>query len=143
MSSTNLLQFPLLQSHFRPPSTLLFPPVKSHLSVVSISFPTSQFLHTPSHAPPGFALMAKSPKNDTSEQKLSHEGSVVESLPNGMFRVRLDNEDLILGYISGKIRKNFVRILPGDRVRVEVSRYDSTKGRIVYRLRSSGKDSSS
>ncbi|CAK9325194.1 unnamed protein product [Citrullus colocynthis] len=145
MLSTNLLQFPLLQPHFRPPATLLFPAVKSHLSVVSITLPSSQFLHSPSHAPgpAGFALMAKSPKNDTSEQKWSHEGSVVESLPNGMFRVRLDNEDLILGYISGKIRKNFVRILPGDRVRVEVSRYDSTKGRIVYRLRSSTKDSSS
>ncbi|KHN48754.1 Translation initiation factor IF-1, chloroplastic [Glycine soja] len=61
----------------------------------------------------------------------------MESLPNGMFRVRLDNEDLILGYISGKIRKNYVRILPGDRVKVEVTRYDSSKGRIVYRLRSS------
>ncbi|CAI0439515.1 unnamed protein product [Linum tenue] len=52
-----------------------------------------------------------------------------------MFRVRLDNEDLIIGYISGKIRKNFVRILPGDRVRVEVSRYDVSRGRIIYRLR--------
>ncbi|KAM3696791.1 hypothetical protein ACB098_06G066300 [Castanea mollissima] len=52
-----------------------------------------------------------------------------------MFRVRLDNQDLILGYISGSIRKNFIRILPGDRVKVEVSRYDSTKGRITYRIR--------
>ena len=52
-----------------------------------------------------------------------------------MFRVLLDNKDLILGYLSGKIRKNFVRVLPGDRVRVELSPYDSTKGRIVYRLR--------
>ncbi|KHN18372.1 Translation initiation factor IF-1, chloroplastic [Glycine soja] len=71
------------------------------------------------------------------EQKWVHEGLIMESLPNGMFRVRLDNEDLILGYISGKIRKNYVRILPGDRVKVEVTRYDSSKGRIVYRLRSS------
>ncbi|VFQ65194.1 unnamed protein product [Cuscuta campestris] len=72
------------------------------------------------------------------EQKLTHEGSVTESLSNGMFRVRLDNDDVVLGYISGKIRKNFIRLLPGDRVRIEVSRYDSSKGRIVYRLR--GKD---
>ncbi|CAN0880607.1 Translation initiation factor IF-1, chloroplastic [Linum grandiflorum] len=71
----------------------------------------------------------------TGEQKWTYEGSVTESLPNGMFRIRLDNEDLIIGYISGKIRKNFVRILPGDRVRVEVSRYDTTRGRIVYRIR--------
>ncbi|CAI0439514.1 unnamed protein product [Linum tenue] len=73
--------------------------------------------------------------NPTGEQKWTYEGSVTESLPNGMFRVRLDNEDLIIGYISGKIRKNFVRILPGDRVRVEVSRYDVSRGRIIYRLR--------
>ncbi|XP_022139601.1 uncharacterized protein LOC111010461 [Momordica charantia] len=150
MATTNFLQFPLLPAaHLRPPSsssslsTLLFPSLRSHPSVVSIPFPTSTFLHIPYHASPRLFVMAKSPKSDSSEQKWSHEGSVTESLPNGMFRVRLDNEDLILGYISGKIRKNFVRILPGDRVRIEVSRYDSTKGRIVYRLRSSTKDSSS
>ncbi|KAF5197875.1 Translation initiation factor if-1 protein [Thalictrum thalictroides] len=71
------------------------------------------------------------------EQKWTHEGLITESLSNGMFRVRLDNEDVILGYVSGRIRRNFVRILPGDRVKLEVSRYDSTKGRIVYRLRNS------
>lgn len=70
------------------------------------------------------------------EQKWIHEGLITESLPNGMFRVRLDNEDLILGYVSGKIRRSFIRILPGDRVKIEVSRYDSTRGRIIYRLRS-------
>nr|WRM53859.1 translational initiation factor 1 [Echinodorus grisebachii] len=51
-----------------------------------------------------------------------------------MFRVRLDNGDLVLGYISGKIRCGFIRILLGDRVKIEVSRYDSTKGRIISRL---------
>nr|YP_010048370.1 translation initiation factor 1 [Pentasachme caudatum]QPK76724.1 translation initiation factor 1 [Pentasachme caudatum]WEV92427.1 translation initiation factor 1 [Pentasachme caudatum] len=75
------------------------------------------------------------------EEKWIHEGLITESLGNGMFRVRLDNEDLILGYISGKIRRSFIRILPGDRVKVEVSRYDSTKGRIIYRLRKNNKDS--
>nr|WRO37704.1 translational initiation factor 1 [Danxiaorchis mangdangshanensis] len=69
------------------------------------------------------------------EQKLIHEGLIIESLPNGMFRVRLDNEDLILGYISGRIRRGFIRILTGDRVKIEMSRYDSTRGRIIYRLR--------
>nr|YP_010880646.1 translational initiation factor 1 [Callitriche hermaphroditica]WHU54433.1 translational initiation factor 1 [Callitriche hermaphroditica] len=49
--------------------------------------------------------------------------------------VRLDNEDLILGYVSGKIRRSFIRILPGDNVKIEVSRYDSTRGRIIYCLR--------
>nr|YP_010549282.1 translation initiation factor 1 [Triosteum sinuatum]UYL25521.1 translation initiation factor 1 [Triosteum sinuatum] len=68
------------------------------------------------------------------EPKCIHEGLITESLPNGMFRVHLDNNDLIIGYISGKIRRSFIRILPGDRVKVEVSRYDSTRGRIIYRL---------
>nr|YP_009327337.1 translation initiation factor 1 [Agave americana]YP_009334354.1 translational initiation factor 1 [Agave attenuata]YP_009335282.1 translational initiation factor 1 [Agave virginica]YP_009725226.1 translation alinitiation factor1 [Agave hybrid cultivar]YP_010185043.1 translational initiation factor 1 [Agave amaniensis]YP_010239194.1 translational initiation factor 1 [Agave fourcroydes]YP_010239280.1 translational initiation factor 1 [Agave sisalana]YP_010239366.1 translational initiation f len=74
------------------------------------------------------------------EQKWIHEGLITESLPNGMFRVHLDNEDLILGYISGRIRRTLIRILPGDRVKIEISRYDSTRGRIIYRLRN--KDSS-
>nr|QXO02946.1 initiation factor 1 [Cheirostylis thailandica] len=68
------------------------------------------------------------------EQKFIHEGLITESLPNGMFRVRLDNQDLIIGYISGRIRRSFIRILPGDRVKVEMSHYDSTRGRIIYRL---------
>ena len=82
---------------------------------------------------PDIVAMSKSPKVE--EQKFSAEGLVTESLPNGMFRIRLDNADNIIGYISGKIRKSFIRILPGDRVKVEVSRYDTTRGRIVYRLR--------
>nr|YP_009571721.1 translation initiation factor 1 [Portulaca grandiflora]QBC69324.1 translation initiation factor 1 [Portulaca grandiflora]UOX27417.1 translational initiation factor 1 [Portulaca grandiflora] len=69
------------------------------------------------------------------QKKWIHEGLITESLPNGMFRVRLDNGDMILGYISGKIRRSFIRILPGERVKIEVSRYDSTKGRIIYKLR--------
>nr|AHA12873.1 translational initiation factor 1 [Maranta leuconeura] len=68
------------------------------------------------------------------EQKLIHEGLITEALPNGMFRVRLDNEDVILGYVSGKIRCSFTRILLGDRVKIETSRYDSTRGRIIYRF---------
>nr|YP_009557275.1 translation initiation factor 1 [Asteropeia rhopaloides]QBC71460.1 translation initiation factor 1 [Asteropeia rhopaloides] len=69
------------------------------------------------------------------EQKWSHEGLITESLPNGMFWVRLDNEDLILGYVSGRIRRSFISILPGDRVNFGVSHYDSTRGHIIYRLR--------
>ncbi|KAJ6382847.1 hypothetical protein OIU77_031300 [Salix suchowensis] len=90
---------------------------------------------TTSTASSRFSVPASPKANPTGEQKWTYEGSVTESLPNGMFRVLLDNKDLIIGYISGKIRKNFVRILPGDRVRVEVSRYDSSRGRIIYRLR--------
>nr|YP_009446894.1 translational initiation factor 1 [Adenocalymma cristicalyx]ATY48193.1 translational initiation factor 1 [Adenocalymma cristicalyx] len=68
------------------------------------------------------------------EQKLIHEGLITESLPNGMFRVRLDNDDLVLGYVSGKMRRSSIRILPGDKVKIELSRYDSTRGRIISRL---------
>nr|UPO65390.1 translation initiation factor 1 [Cosmarium subprotumidum] len=63
------------------------------------------------------------------------EGIVTESLPNAMFRVCLDNGCQVLAHISGKIRKNYIRILLGDRVKVELSPYDLTKGRITYRLR--------
>jgi translation initiation factor IF-1 len=63
------------------------------------------------------------------------EGIIIESLPNAMFRVCLDNGCQVLAHISGKIRKNYIRILLGDRVKVELSPYDLTKGRITYRLR--------
>ena len=63
------------------------------------------------------------------------EGAVVEALPNAMFRVELENKHQVLAHISGKMRKNFIRILPGDRVAVELSPYDLTRGRIVYRYK--------
>ena len=63
------------------------------------------------------------------------EGTVVESLPNTSFRVDIGNGHTILAHISGKLRMNFIRILPGDRVRVELSPYDLTRGRITYRLK--------
>ena len=63
------------------------------------------------------------------------EGTIQESLPNAMFRVALENGLVILAHISGKIRKNFIRILPGDKVKIELSPYDLTRGRITYRLK--------
>ena len=63
------------------------------------------------------------------------EGSVIEALPNAMFRVELTNGHIVLGYISGKMRQNYIRILPEDRVIVELSPYDLTRGRIVYRYK--------
>ncbi len=63
------------------------------------------------------------------------EGTVVEALPNAMFRVELANGHRVLAHVSGKIRMNFIRILPGDRVTVELSPYDLTRGRIVYRFK--------
>ncbi|CAK1226296.1 MULTISPECIES: translation initiation factor IF-1 [Fructobacillus] len=63
------------------------------------------------------------------------EGKVKETMPNAMFQVELENGAVILAHVSGKIRKNYIRILPGDRVTVEMSPYDLTKGRITYRFR--------
>jgi translation initiation factor IF-1 len=63
------------------------------------------------------------------------EGTVVESLPNAMFRVELPNKHLVLAHISGKMRQHYIRILPEDRVVVELSPYDLTRGRIVYRYK--------
>ena len=70
-----------------------------------------------------------------SKDVIEFEGTIIESLPNAMFRVKLENDHEILAHISGKIRKNFIRILPGDKVRVEMNPYDLTKGRITYRLK--------
>ena len=63
------------------------------------------------------------------------EGTILESMPNAMFRVKIENGHEILAHISGKIRKNFIRILPGDKVKVEMTPYDLTKGRITFRLK--------
>ncbi|TYO93823.1 translation initiation factor 1 (bIF-1) [Desulfallas thermosapovorans DSM 6562] len=63
------------------------------------------------------------------------EGTVIEPLPNAMFRVELKNGHKVLAHVSGKIRMNFIRILAGDRVMVELSPYDLTRGRIVYRFK--------
>jgi len=75
------------------------------------------------------------------EQRLSKEdaievmATVVETLPNAMFRVELENKHQVLAHVSGKMRKNFIRILPGDKVAVELSPYDLNRGRIVYRYK--------
>ncbi len=68
------------------------------------------------------------------EEAITVEGKVVEALPNAMFRVELDNGHRVLAHVSGKMRMNFIRILPGDRVTVELSPYDLTRGRITFRL---------
>ncbi len=69
------------------------------------------------------------------EEKIQVEGIIVEALPATQFRVRLDNGHTVLAYLSGRMRKYYIRILLGDRVRVEMSPYDLTRGRIVYRHR--------
>ena len=69
------------------------------------------------------------------EEKITVEGTVIEALPNTMFKVKLDNGHEVLGYLSGKMRRYYIRILLGDRVKVELSPYDLNKGRITFRFR--------
>jgi len=69
------------------------------------------------------------------EEAIEVEGKVIEPLPNAMFRVELENGHRVLAHISGKMRMHFIKILPGDRVTVELSPYDLTRGRIVYRTK--------
>ena len=71
----------------------------------------------------------------TKEEAIQAEGVVVESLPNAMFRVELENQHKVLAHVSGKMRMNFIRILPGDKVMLELSPYDLTRGRIIYRVK--------
>ncbi len=67
------------------------------------------------------------------EKNIEVQGIVIETLPNTMFKIKLDNGYLIIGHISGKMRKNYIRILTGDRVTVELTPYDINKGRIIFR----------
>jgi translation initiation factor IF-1 len=69
------------------------------------------------------------------EDHIEMEGTVTETLPNTMFRVRLDNGHIVTAHISGKMRKNYIRILTGDKVTVEITPYDLSKGRIIFRAK--------
>ena len=69
------------------------------------------------------------------EEKVAFDGEVVEALPNTMFRVQLENGHIVTAHISGRMRKNYIRILTGDKVKVEMTPYDLTKGRITYRMK--------
>ena len=78
--------------------------------------------------------MAKKKQKQEKEKGIVVEGTVEEALPNAMFRVELDDGRVILAYLSGKMRVRYIKVLPGDRVKIEMSPYDLTKGRIIYRL---------
>ncbi len=69
------------------------------------------------------------------KEAIEVEGTVTEALPNAVFRVELANGHMVLGHISGKMRRHFIRVLPGDRVLVELSPYDLTRGRVTFRFR--------
>lgn len=72
------------------------------------------------------------------EEQIEMEGTVIDTLPNTMFRVELENEHVVLAHISGKMRKNYIRILKGDKVTVELTPYDLSKGRITFRHKEGG-----
>ena len=82
-----------------------------------------------------YHLMKAEIEENMAKDVIEIEGKILESMPNAMFRVELENGHEILAHISGKIRKNFIRILPGDRVKVEMTPYDLSKGRITFRLK--------
>lgn len=69
------------------------------------------------------------------EELIETEGKVIETLPNAMFRVELENGHVVLAHVSGKMRMNFIRILPGDKVKLELSPYDLSRGRITFRVK--------
>lgn len=69
------------------------------------------------------------------EDLIETEGKIVEALPNAMFRVELENGHIVLAHVSGKMRMNFIRILPGDKVKLELSPYDLSRGRITFRVK--------
>lgn len=69
------------------------------------------------------------------EELIETEGTIIETLPNAMFKVELENGHVVLAHVSGKIRMNFIRILPGDKVKLELSPYDLTRGRITFRIK--------
>ncbi len=84
-------------------------------------------------APHAEALEVRQVSLVPKEDKLQLEGEVIDALPNAMFKVRLENDHELVAHISGKMRMHYIRILPGDRVTVEISPYDLSKGRITYR----------
>ncbi|MFH1441833.1 MAG: translation initiation factor IF-1 [Candidatus Omnitrophota bacterium] len=69
------------------------------------------------------------------EDLIETEGKIIEALPNAMFRVELENGHIVLAHVSGKMRMHFIRILPGDKVKLELSPYDLTRGRITFRVK--------
>jgi translation initiation factor IF-1 len=73
--------------------------------------------------------------SDNTKEVIEVTGTVLEPLPNAMFRVELENGHVILAHISGKMRMHYIKILPGDKVRIEMTPYDLTKGRITYRMK--------
>ena len=96
-------------------------------------------VYRPPRSPLSWAIHPVQPRSTTlakpKEDAIVLEGTIVESLPNAMFRVELENGHKVLAHISGKMRMHYIRILPGDKVQVELTPYDLTRGRITYRYK--------
>src|SRR5438270_664829 len=109
-------------------------PMRDTLVVSSFSGPTPFSEPAPT---PGARLDAMKVRRDamSKEEAIEVEGKVVEPLPNAMFRVEMDNGHKVLAHVSGKMRMNHIRILPGDKVTMELSPYDLTRGRLTYRFK--------
>lgn len=82
-----------------------------------------------------FVILQESDEFMAKEEPIKVDGKVLETLPNAMFKVELENKHVLLAHISGKMRMHFIKILPGDKVTVEISPYDLTRGRITYRYK--------
>ena len=89
----------------------------------------------PEVQPPALPGSASAKDEMAKEEQIEMQGTVIDTLPNTMFRVELENGHVVTAHISGKMRKNYIRILTGDRVNVELTPYDLTKGRITFRER--------
>jgi translation initiation factor IF-1 len=110
----------------------------AHVACRASMFSRLSALPVCSHASPANDLQARvgaSPLPKPKEDAIVLEGTVTQSLPNTMFRVELENGHEVLGHISGKMRMHYIRILPGDRVQVELTPYDLKRGRITYRYK--------
>jgi len=94
-----------------------------------------KFLQLGQYAPSEFSDSKEQPQNMAKEDHIEMEGTVIETLPNTMFRVQLENGHIVTAHISGKMRKHYIRILTGDKVTVQLTPYDLSKGRISFRAR--------
>src|SRR5215213_4912036 len=120
-SRPRICRAPCGRSCPRDPETPRSREARRHQPLRGLTAPHRRTQPLPSPAPMG------------KEEKIEMEGEVTEALPNTMFKVKLDNDHEVLGHISGKMRRHYIRILPGDRVKIELSPYDLDRGRITYR----------
>ena len=114
---------------------MAFDPVADSIDLRSVRRPSFRSPVPPSDVGAGSVRAEEPVLPKPKEDAIVLEGTILESLPNAMFRVELDNGHKVLAHISGKMRMHYIRILPGDKVQVELTPYDLTRGRITYRYK--------